>query len=173
LLKFNFHQICLNSFKRVWPNSLFRPISLFIRPVYRWIRTVYRQNRPVGDFAVQILNQMDFGRFSLNFTEFGQFFRKSAGSEGANFLVSADFLNTVWNTWNCWNKGQKKTGRATDATSDLRTQPNPGGGQPSEAQVIVVLKLMVIWAQVCQFLPTFHTPFGPKTNVFVHIWLNL
>jgi hypothetical protein len=95
LIKFNFRQICLNSFKRVWPNSLFRMISLFIRPVYRRIRVVYRQNRPVGDFAVQILNQMDFGRFSPNFTEFGQFFQKPTGSEGADFLVSAGFLNTA------------------------------------------------------------------------------
>jgi hypothetical protein len=59
----------------------FRPISLFIQPVYR-------QNRPVGDFTVQILNQMDFGQF-------GRFFRKPAGSEGADFLVSAGFLNTA------------------------------------------------------------------------------
>jgi hypothetical protein len=94
LVKFNFRQICLNSFKRVQPNSLFRPNSLFIRPVYRRIRLVYRQNRPVGDFTVQILNQIDFGRFSPNFTEFGRFFQKLAGSEGADFLVSAGFLNT-------------------------------------------------------------------------------
>jgi hypothetical protein len=65
------------------------PISLFIRPVYR-------QNRPVGDFIVQILNQMDFGRFSPNFTEFGRFFQKPAGSEGADFLVSDGFLNTAF-----------------------------------------------------------------------------
>jgi hypothetical protein len=94
LVKFNFHQICLNSFKRVQPNSLFRPNSLFIQPVYQWIRPVYRQNRPVGDFTVQILNQMDFDRFSLNFTEFDRFFWKPAGSEGADFFVSAGFLNT-------------------------------------------------------------------------------
>ncbi len=56
------------------------------------------QNRPVGDFTVQILNQMDFGRFSPNFTEFGRFFQKPAGSEGADFLVSAGFLNTDVNT---------------------------------------------------------------------------
>jgi hypothetical protein len=38
---------------------------------------------------------MDFGRFSPNFTEFGRFFRKPAGSEGADSLVSASFLNTA------------------------------------------------------------------------------
>jgi hypothetical protein len=38
---------------------------------------------------------MDFGRFSPNFIEFGRFFQKSAGSEGADFLVSAGFLNIV------------------------------------------------------------------------------
>jgi hypothetical protein len=43
------------------------------------------------------LNQMDFGRFSPNFTEFGRFFRKPTGSEGADFLVSVGFLNTGHN----------------------------------------------------------------------------
>jgi hypothetical protein len=38
---------------------------------------------------------MDFGRFSPNFIEFGRFFQKPAGSEGADFLVSAGFLNTA------------------------------------------------------------------------------
>jgi diketogulonate reductase-like aldo/keto reductase len=37
---------------------------------------------------------MDFDWFSLNFTEFGRFFQKPAGSEGADFLVSAGFLNS-------------------------------------------------------------------------------
>jgi hypothetical protein len=39
---------------------------------------------------------MNFGRFSPNFTKFGRFFQKPAGSEGTDFLVSAGFLNTGW-----------------------------------------------------------------------------
>jgi hypothetical protein len=39
---------------------------------------------------------MDFGRFSSNFIEFGRFFWKPTGSEGADFLFSAGFLNTGW-----------------------------------------------------------------------------
>jgi hypothetical protein len=67
------------------------PISLFIRPIYRRIRTF-------GDFTVQILNQIDFGRFSPNFTEFGRFLRKPTGTEGTDFLVSTGFLNSAHKT---------------------------------------------------------------------------
>jgi hypothetical protein len=66
LVKFKFHQICLNSFKRVRPNLLFRPNSLFIRPVYR-------QNRPVFDgwgFHCYFVSN----GFRPVFTEFGRFF---------------------------------------------------------------------------------------------------
>jgi hypothetical protein len=41
---------------------------------------------------------MDFGQVSPNFTEFSRFFQKPAGSEGADFLVSAGFLNTAENS---------------------------------------------------------------------------
>jgi hypothetical protein len=40
----------------------------------------------LGDFTVHIFNQMDFNRF----------FRKPMGSEEADFLISASFLNTAW-----------------------------------------------------------------------------
>jgi hypothetical protein len=62
LIKFKFHQIYLNSFKRVRSNLLFIPNSLFIR-------SVYRQNRPVfvgWGFTVHIFNQMNFGLFLPN-----------------------------------------------------------------------------------------------------------
>jgi hypothetical protein len=66
------------------------PNSLFIQPVYRQNRLVF-----VGwGFHFHIFNQMDFGQFLLNFTEFDQFFLKPTKSEGADFLVSAGFLNT-------------------------------------------------------------------------------
>jgi hypothetical protein len=47
----------------------------------------------LGDFTVHIFNQMDFNRF---FIEFDRFFRKPTGSEEADFLISASFLNTAW-----------------------------------------------------------------------------
>jgi hypothetical protein len=86
LIKFKFYQICLNSFKRVRSNSLFRPNSLFIQPVYQWIRPVYRQNRPIF---------IGWGFHCSHFesNEFGRFFWKPTTSEGVDFLVSTGFLN--------------------------------------------------------------------------------
>jgi hypothetical protein len=78
LIKFKFHQIYLNSFKRVRSNLLFIPNSLFIR-------SVYRQNQPVfvgWDFTVHIFNQMNFGLFLPNSAGF---FRKPTESEGTDF----------------------------------------------------------------------------------------
>jgi hypothetical protein len=68
------------------------PISLFIRPVYRRIRPVYQQNQSVGDFTIQILNQMDFGQFSPNFIEFGRFFLKTGGIGGSQFFSLRRFF---------------------------------------------------------------------------------
>jgi hypothetical protein len=94
LVKFKFHQICLNSFKCVRSNSL------FIRPVYRRIRSIYLQNRPkrpnssVEDITVHILNQINFDRFLLDFTEFGQFFSKTEKMRGGQFFsLHRFFLN--------------------------------------------------------------------------------
>jgi hypothetical protein len=55
------------------------------------------------------------------FTEFDRFFQKPAGSEGADFLVSAGFLNTEQHTWgaqiNFSIEEQQEYNRSTEVTA--------------------------------------------------------
>jgi hypothetical protein len=46
----------------------------------------------VMDFTVHILNQIDFGQFLSNFTEFSWFFQKTTGSKKAGFFNLRQFF---------------------------------------------------------------------------------
>jgi hypothetical protein len=73
-------------FDRIGSYRVYCSFSQFIGKIGRY--------SSVEDFTVHISNQMDFGRFLPVFTEFDRFFQKLTESEGANFFVSASFLNT-------------------------------------------------------------------------------
>jgi hypothetical protein len=72
-------------------NSLF--IYLFIGEFDRFIGKIGRYLL-VGDFTVHNFNQMNFGRFLLNFIEFDQFFQKQM----KYFFNVRCFLNTAYGT---------------------------------------------------------------------------
>jgi hypothetical protein len=86
----------------------------------------------VEDFTIHIFNQMDFSRFLPNSTDF---FQKPTGSEGPDFLVSTDFLNTgcdcSWGAgerWGDWIK--RKLPTLTMSGEEDGNRLDSDGGRP-------------------------------------------